>query len=152
MLCYVYANILEGAAKYGKVFSIEPVYLPDGKKAPTPKKAFEYSRPLAMELNIPCEDDFKNREQRCQKCKWNSPDECDYRYYLRAVWSSGDLENPPKVILGNRFAIDTNKLKTVYGDVIDKVNTSKTEITRNNEYTKCDLVINLKTELIDGAI
>ena len=73
--------------------------------------------PVVIDLKIPCGDRFTigtdGKEWDCTKCRYNDLDDCDVVKYSRALWSLGDIENPPKVIKKCRYNIDIDSILSV---------------------------------------
>lgn len=74
------------------------------------RDALNYFVPVVVDINVPCDSDFGMPHNKCVRCEWSTPDDCDVVKYTRGAWSTGDLDNPPRVIRKCKHRIDFQAL------------------------------------------
>jgi len=139
MKVYAYINIADKLK--GDIIYIYPMVEDQGKL--TLNKFI----PVVIDLNIPCGDAFNKLEYNCVRCKDNDWETCDKIKYERAVWSAGDILNPPKVIKRRRYMIDRTEFISGESELLitkaDKTEQEKLTIitnAKNNEQLKTVII------------
>jgi len=114
-------------------------------ESPRSEEELKFFLPVLVDINIPCGDKY-DRGNKCGSCKYNDPQECDVQKYGRAIWTSGDILNPPRVAKKRRYKIDIDSFLSPDSlAVIDKLEKTKEER---------DMIISnaLKNEVFESLI
>ena len=143
------ASHAPNASQRGDVSSIHPI------DAPVGGKMLGSFFPVVMDLIIPCGKDFTiingKKQWDCPKCPYNNPDECDAIRVKMPVLSTGDILNPPKVLIKQRYKVDIDSIFSAeMKEIILK--TEKTELEKTDVLTAADSNPTTKTILIDKSV
>lgn len=139
-------DLTSRATRKGDLCYIYPVVNSKGEKHHQGNLTLDTHRPFVMDLTIPCGNDFLDLTFKCQTCQWNNPIDCDYRKYQRAIWSAGDVLNPPKIVSKTRYKISLTELDKMFGENIKTDFDTMTPEYKSNQFAVAE--INIKTKVL----
>jgi len=94
------------------------------------KEELRFFLPVVVDLIIPCRNAFMNPKHKdfvkCGSCPNYDNDLCDNAKYCRAVWSAGNVLNPPKIIRKRKYNINRDILGLTAGQEALIVKADKT--------------------------
>lgn len=94
----------------GDVIYFYPIQDDIGKNTLDNDDGAAFFFPVVVDITIPCGSNFDNHIHDCTRCVNCDPDECDVIKYSRAIWSAGDIDNPPKPIKARRYKVNIDTI------------------------------------------
>jgi hypothetical protein len=118
----------DSGTKFGDIIAVHRTDRLNNKQIEKhPFHVFVY---IPLDINIPCGNEFEiERWGKCGECPNNDPGECDVQKYVRALWSEGDVNNPPRVLSKSRYRIGIGSaLSAASLTVVTKENKTATDV------------------------
>lgn len=125
-------------AQQGDVIEILPI----DNRCVSGKKVFQSFLPVVVkDLKIPCGDGVQGAAgpwaytddgpaYSCGKCPYNDLADCDKVKYLKAIWTGGDILNPPTVIKKRMYKVNVTTVTALFpvASIVFKTNKTDQEI------------------------
>lgn len=107
------------------------------------RKTLDDLVPVVMDINIPCGQggvsgmDFSVTgsipDWNCGECPFNDIVNCDVVKYTSAIWSAGDILNPPQIVRFAKYKIDISGFLDAL-QIVNIKKKTKTEIEKKTIY------------------